>query len=388
MKVAIIGGKLQGVEAVYLAQQAGWDVMLIDKDENAPAAGLVEQFYPFDLCRHEEKLVKILKQADLIIPACENKAALQAAQKYAERAEVPLAFDAHAYEVSSSKLRSDQLFADHHIPAPRHWPACCLPVIAKPAGLSGSEGVRKIEDEAALAAFLAWSAQTEQQWIIQEYLEGPSFSLEVIGTGREYLTFQTTDLDMDACYDCKRVLAPTVLAKELEQNLHDLTVKIAGLLNLKGIMDVEVIEHHGQLKVLEIDARLPSQTPTVVLKSSGSNLLAYLGHVFVKGRLPALLPGRTGQAVIYEHLYVAPGKMETLGEHIMAGAGPLTYLRDFYGADEALTNYAPGRDTWVATLIMTADTLSQVAAKRREVLAGIKKHFHLASYIDSSLGNQ
>ena len=33
MKAVVIGGKLQGVEAAYLAKKAGWEVVLIDKSE-------------------------------------------------------------------------------------------------------------------------------------------------------------------------------------------------------------------------------------------------------------------------------------------------------------------------------------------------------------------
>ena len=44
MKVAIIGGKLQGVEAAYLAGKAGWDVTIIDRVPDVPASGLCHQF--------------------------------------------------------------------------------------------------------------------------------------------------------------------------------------------------------------------------------------------------------------------------------------------------------------------------------------------------------
>ena len=48
---------------------------------------------------------------------------------------------------------------------------------------------------------------------------------------------------------------------------------------------MEVILHRGELKVLEIDARLPSQTPTVVFHSTGVNLVEVLGNSFIRGKL-------------------------------------------------------------------------------------------------------
>ena len=44
MKIAIIGGKLQGTEAVYLAKKAGFETILIDRDAQVPASGLADRF--------------------------------------------------------------------------------------------------------------------------------------------------------------------------------------------------------------------------------------------------------------------------------------------------------------------------------------------------------
>ena len=47
----------------------------------------------------------------------------------------------------------------------------------------------------------------------------------------------------------------------------------------------------------------------------------------------------------------------------------------FFGADEALTDYAPGRDGWAATLIVAADGRARGAsAARRDVVAELARH--------------
>ena len=51
MQVCIIGGKLQGVEATYLAHKAGWEVLLVDKNPSPPAKGLCDRFYQVDVTR-------------------------------------------------------------------------------------------------------------------------------------------------------------------------------------------------------------------------------------------------------------------------------------------------------------------------------------------------
>ena len=60
------------------------------------------------------------------------------------------------------------------------------------------------------------------------------------------------------------------------------------------------------------------------------------------------------RACVYQHVRASRGMLEVLGEHVMGSAGPLQLVPGFFGADEALTDYAPGRDGWAATLIVTA----------------------------------
>ena len=40
MRLAIVGGKLQGTEAAYLGLKAGYEVVLIDRRSDVPASGL------------------------------------------------------------------------------------------------------------------------------------------------------------------------------------------------------------------------------------------------------------------------------------------------------------------------------------------------------------
>ncbi len=44
IRIAVVGGKLQGTEAVYLAQKAGFKILLIDKNPSTPAVGLCDGF--------------------------------------------------------------------------------------------------------------------------------------------------------------------------------------------------------------------------------------------------------------------------------------------------------------------------------------------------------
>lgn len=56
MNILIIGCRLQGVEAVYLAKKAGFFTTAVDRDENACAVGLADKFVCgdfFDSCNYK-----------------------------------------------------------------------------------------------------------------------------------------------------------------------------------------------------------------------------------------------------------------------------------------------------------------------------------------------
>ncbi len=386
MRVAVVGGRLQGLEAIYLAKKAGWEVVLIDKNEAIPARNLCDLFVCLDATR-DDLLETLLRENDLIIPALENRLALQKIYQAANRLAIPIVFDPEAYDLAASKTRSDRLFAELGLAAPGQWPRCNFPLIAKPAGASGSEGVTLLRSRAELDQFMAEQDAGGEKWVIQEYLEGPSYSIEVIGCDGHYLPLPVTDLEMDASYDCKRVRAPSILDQGLQQSFEKIALKLAGALNLKGIMDVEVVLHEDNLKVLEIDARLPSQTPAAVFHATGVNMLELLARVSLDGKLDVPVQKEPRRAVIFEHLAGNKNKLEVTGEHIVAAAGPLVWREDFFGADEALTNYSPGKKRWMATLIITDDDRAAVDLKRKRIIKNIMTDLKINDYEDPGPGD-
>jgi 3-methylornithine--L-lysine ligase len=380
MLAAVAGGRLQGVEASYLAHKAGWDVLLLDRSAQAPASRICDVFIQMDVTEGEG-FREAIRGVDLIIPALEDDEALHALAREAMRSGVPIALDLDAYRISSSKVRSNRLFAEIGVPVPRSWPECGFPVVAKPSDASGSEGVQVFSSEKEMGRTRK-TGLSRGSWVLQEFVEGPSFSLEVLGAAGGYFPLQVTDLHMDAGYDCKRVTAPTVLSPELSGSFQRISTDIARALDLNGIMDVEVVLASGELKVLEIDVRLPSQTPTTVFWSTGLNMVEMLGSIFEPRdfRMPEVAEAA---GVVYQHIAVSPGTLEILGEHVMAGSGPLHVVEDFFGADEAITSYTENRDRWAATLITRDRDLSGAEEKMKSVMAAISKRFRIQRVLDS-----
>jgi 3-methylornithine--L-lysine ligase len=382
--VAVVGGNLQGLEAAYLAHKAGWNVRVVDKIGRPPAAGLCDSFVQADVTAATE-LSKALADIDLIIPSLEDDAALRSLLHWSRKTGVPLAFDPDAYAVTSSKLESAELFKRIGTPVPLPWPECGFPVFAKPSRGSGSRGATRFHDWQSLRRHFS-QAFPPQDWVLQEYLDGSLHSLEVIGIPGKYRALQVTDLYVDAGYDCKRVVAPSVLSLQQVAEFEKLSLTIAEALHLHGIMDVEAILHAGQLKVLEIDARLPSQTPTAVYWSTGQNMLQNLADLFQANPQGPDPDFATVRGSVFEHILVENGSLEIRGEHIMTGRGPLYLRPDFFGADEAITDFAQGMNSWVATLMIASPDRTVAWAKRNQILNEIIQRQALKTLHDAPPG--
>ena len=226
MLVAIAGGALQGLEMAYLAKKAGFETLLLDRRSDAPATGICDRFVTIDLTDHEA-LSGTLGSVDLVLPATENAHALQSLVRWCEKNRMPLAFDPDAYAISCSKQASDALFRKLGIPAPAPWPDCSFPVVAKPDDGSGSKEVEVFPDLPALEA--RFGILPPPGRVLQAYVTGPSYSIEVMGRPGDYAPLQATDLEMDRNYDCKRVLAPSSLPSDLTVLFEKMAVTLAGL---------------------------------------------------------------------------------------------------------------------------------------------------------------
>jgi pyrrolysine biosynthesis protein PylC len=389
-KIAVIGGKLQGTEICYLAKKAGIDSILIDKNPKAPARGLATKFMNNDILDANDELITALMQCDLVVPALENEEVLNHLVILSEKFKFPLAFDKKAYAISSSKLKSDELFHENNLPSPVYFPEGKAPYIAKLVFGSGSEGVRVFKSAAQVEEFLESieSQEDKNSWVIQEFLSGPSYSIEVIGSPlRGYKTYQITEILTDDKFDCNKVNSFTDLHDALKIDFMQIAIKLAKLVNLNGIMDVEVILNDGKLKILEIDARFPSQTPSVVLQSTGYNLLSELvanfctnGNLCINGKNIIEDVGKHTEKikekyVTYEHFLIANGQVTRPGEHIMGEVSCLEYFEGFCKADEALTDYkfTDNKLKFRCTMINMGDSIIELESKRGKMFLELEK---------------
>jgi len=152
-------------------------------------------------------------------------------------------------------------------------------------------------------------------------------------------------------------------------------------LHLKGIMDVEAIVSQGVPRILEIDARIPSQTPTAVYHSHGINMIDMLVRNAVEDRLEEPTIGEPRFAY-YEHVAVDDGIMRSCGEGSFAEVQGPRIVPGLFGSDEMITDYEPGKKRWRATIINVAANRRDAQAKRQKVIRSIIDKEGILAYYD------
>ena len=127
MRLLIVGGRLQGTEAAYLAGKAGMETVLVDRREAPPAAGLADVHVSPTSPPTKQRAHSLVTGCDAVLPACEDELTLAWLARRVPAWGVPLLFDLDAYHVSESKLASRRLFADLDVPRPPTGPAAACP---------------------------------------------------------------------------------------------------------------------------------------------------------------------------------------------------------------------------------------------------------------------
>jgi len=359
--ICLVGGKLQGFEAAYLSKKAGMKVVVIDKNPQALIRNYADEFHCFNVINEPEKLLEISNSVDAVLPVNENLECIEFLSSIKEKFSCPVLFDFEAYWISRDKKKSKEYFASIGVPTPQDKPSE-PPYFVKPPCESSSVGARIIYDEKELG-------ELEPGMLIEEYVEGEVVSLEVIGDGTHFAVVKETLIHIDETYDCHMV---TPLP--LDPSFREISYSLAANLSLKGIMDVEAISGPRGLKVIEIDARFPSQTPTAVYYSSGVNLIELLFRAFAEG-VEEIKTLPENRYCIYEHLMLAEnGALVPVGEQVLSLGNDYGKYYEEPGIEIFLCK---GEDP-VFTLVFWGRDKEEAETKKRTGLSVLRDRFGAA----------
>lgn len=382
VRIAVVGGALQGMEAVFLARKAGYETVVIDKRGDAPALSVCDEPHVLNPLTDRDEAASVLGGCDAVLPAVEELDILRHLSEVVPKMGIPLLFDMDAYEISCSKSVSNDIMQKAGVPLPKPWPECGFPAIVKPSSQSGSIGVKVAFDDADVREGLGFIESINDEPVIQEFVHGKSVSVEVIGDGRHADSFVTTEVVLDDHYDCKMVRCnDSILPADDDAAFGRMGVDIAESIGLRALMDVEAIMTPKGLRVLEIDARIPSQTPAAILEATGVNLLEEL---YTTAAGYPVRRKRNEGAAVYRHVYLKDGVLRTCGEKTFGRVSGPRMGSGLFGSDDYITDYEPGKTEWYATLMYSGRTEEEVDRMCAESIEGIMDACSVDEFIDGS----
>ncbi len=382
MRLCIVGGALQGMEAVFLAKKAGYETVVIDRRAEAPALSICDEPHVMNPVEDMGPAMDVFMTCDAVLPACEEHDLLEALDSALEGTDVPFLFDLHAYDTSQSKLESNEHMRAVGVPLPGPWPECGFPVVVKPSSQSGSIGVTIAHDQDEVDRGLEFIRGLGDEPVIQEFVHGKSVSIECVGDGESATAYVTTEVVLDKGYDCKEVRCyPDILDDEQQEVFERYSRLTAESLKLRGLMDVEAILTPKGLRFLEIDARIPSQTPAAIYTATGLNILERLA---CSRTGMGYAPGDKGMSGIYWHLHFKDGVLRTTGEKEFSHVRSPRMESGLFGSDDSITDYAPGKAEWHGTFMVSGRTPREAEDRRLAVIKEAMEGSGTETFVDES----
>lgn len=196
MTVLILGAGVMQLPAIREARELGWFTAVADANPGAPGAALADRFFPVDLkdrsgLEEAARLLRGERGLDAVFTAGTDFSASVA--WVAERLGLP----GISYETAvraSDKLLMREALAAAGIPSPRFAavgpgepPAAAaaglgFPLVVKPADSMGARGCRAVRNAAELDAAVASALPHSRSGraIVEEYVDGPEFSIDAV----------------------------------------------------------------------------------------------------------------------------------------------------------------------------------------------------------------
>mgnify|MGYP002537057345 CR=1 FL=1 len=270
-RVLVLGGPVFQVPVVERVKELGHYVGVVDINENAPAAAHADVFYRASLRDFEAVLqcAQEFRPDGVVCGACDTS--VPVAAHVCEMLGLP-GNDTEAAARSTDKVRMLEAFAEHGIEHPSfqvipkaqisHFETKIgFPAVSKPTDSAGGRGVYYIPNVASIRAAVAASsaAGVSGDVLIEEYMDGPEVSVEVLIVDGTPHVLQITDKYTSGAPNFYEIghSQPSVLSEEVKARVSNLAaraVMAVGLENSPSHVEIKITS--GGPKMVELGARM------------------------------------------------------------------------------------------------------------------------------------
>ncbi len=333
-KILVLAAGLLQIPVIKKAKEMGIYVIAADDDPDAPGMALADKAIVPGGLVNEEKMLAIAKaeQVDGVIHPC-SEVAMNVMGRINDELHLSGISKEMAIRATNKHLMREA-FEKYGAPSPKSfltkdeedaWSIFCeqftTNAILKPSRNSGSRGIAKVEKNITKDAFIdlyrrALDESRDHSVLIEQFVEGPEFSVEVIvWQGVPYVLAVTDKKTTEAPYFVELGHnQPSVFPIDIQQKLKDgaiAGIKALGLSNCAAHCELKVQD--GEVYLMEIGARMGGDFISTELThlSTGIDMVAATICV-VLGVEPDLQPKETKHGVCIRYFTPKPGKLVAL----------------------------------------------------------------------------
>lgn len=333
-KLMVLAAGLLQIPVIKKAREMGYYVIATDDDPNAPGMALADKAIVPGGLMDEEKMVAIAKEEQVngVIHPCS-----EVAMNVMGRINDELHLCGISKEIAiraTNKHLMREAFEKYGAPSPKSiltkdeedaWTTFCdefdTNAILKPSRNSGSRGIAKVEKGIAKEYFVnlyrrALDESRDHQVLIEQFIEGPEFSVEVIvWKGVPHVLAVTDKKTTEAPYFVELGHnQPSVYPEDIQQKLKDGAIagcKALGLTNCAAHCELKI--QNGEVYLMEIGARLGGDFISTELThlSSGIDMVAATINV-VLGVEPNMNPIEDKHGVAIRYFTPKPGIVKAI----------------------------------------------------------------------------
>lgn len=330
-RLLVLAAGLLQIPVIKKAREMGYFVIAADDDPDAPGMALADKAIVPGGLMNEEKLVAIAKeeQVDGVIHPC-SEVAMNVMGRINDELHLSGISREMAIRATSKKLMRDA-FEKYGAPSPKSiltkdkedaWQIFCeqftTNAILKPSRNSGSRGIAKVEKGISKESFIglyrrALDESRDHSVLIEQFIEGPEFSVEVIvWQGEPHVLAVTDKKTTEAPYFVELGHnQPSVFPVEIQQKLKNgaiAGINALGLSNCAAHCELKV--QNGEAYLMEIGARMGGDFISTELThlSSGIDMVAATINV-VLGIEPNLTPTEPKHGVCIRYFTPKPGRL-------------------------------------------------------------------------------
>jgi biotin carboxylase len=395
----IISGSVEAVDAVKRAKEMGLNVVVSDRNPEAPGFAhadsclIADVYGPEETAAAAERYSRKIRKIDGVI--CVAADAPMTVAAVAERLGLP-GISRKTAELACDKLKMKRRFSETGVPVP-WFTEVATPqelqriavergrnLVIKPADSRGSRGVQRVARVVDLGkAFIAArSFSPTQRVMVEEYLDGPQVSTESVVVNGRCCTPGFSDrnyeyLDRFAPYFVENGGdLPSHLAEDIQAQVKDVVGRAAAALGVtNGTVKGDIVVHDGRPCVIELATRLSGGyfcTREIPLNTGVDFIGAAIRVALGESVDEADVTPKFLRHVVQRYVFPAPGRIRRISGEDAA--------RRVAGIEEVLVTARPGdvvrapcdSNCSTAMVLACADTRDAALSAANDALSAIQ----------------